>query len=1260
MKSFFLISRMTIHLTIGVFALLVIGCNSSPSSSEKDVSINNGNTPASSLRANSNDSRSAKNTLARLAQAEQTGRLALEPIDNLPVPPGVSENTLQERPDADSAARMSFDDALRTLMRQYTAGNNHGNRNTEGDSATQAERDGDNADVAEHATDESPAVKLYIKGRSEAQDNQHYKAIITLNKARELDPDEPAILRALADSYQAMGNYVSAGRMLEQLLEVKPDDSQAILTVGLAAANQRNFEKAAAILGRRRVDHRSFNHDPAADIIADFTLSVAFRHLGYDRASITAARNALQFENELGGSTKHLARLGSIYRQRGEIMRAIGDAHCRLGEYEDAMEAYKKAASVPQADPGALHPRVIYANLKLGRVRQAQREMLAALASAENGVSDRDVQLTMYLAEHTGNNDVLRQAVRDLYETRPDDANLARATAALLDSRGARRVLHQFLQRRARNPKVVGELLNWLAKEDVTQAVAVTAQLLTDHPSMATEYFKRLRVAVGRATPAVRAVEQLTKEFDDTHLAHVRANLLLTWGGIGPAWNVVSRALEQHPNDRALLRLRIDIAGMLGESSLIDRAAEPFTDVDDARAWVNISQAHRRLAHHDAAVAAAQHAVDIERTARTLTQLAFARAGQAQAISQERAMERRSIAESALQAAEQAIQRDPQYERAYEAIAKVVGRDGVLDNTSRYQQMLQQLSEAIPDSSLHDRLRGVQAIEQRRYEQALERLLNLYESDPTETISLRLAVRVLNQLDRRDEAANLIEKQLQQRPGDPPLLEQRLQVHMWNNNVRAAIEQLKRTLENDPQNYAAQNYLLEAYRAVGDFGSALTLGEKRLKTRPAAPARQLQLAELYRSADKVEKVCEALQWLVDHPETVDLQQFMNAMRLADDLNTTIAKRNDLIVSLAEHVLEQRPDMPLSVYGTALRALARQGNLGQRFERMVQQVVRASPASQGNDSQLLVAWRDLAQSLVDIDQPEAAARLLRARLNNGRSLSEQATGFFAGFILAADAARRRPEAVQQTIALLRTLNNSDQLQTVPVLTGASNFSEALFNVSQMYMTVGYEPAVVTLLNKTLERNPQHAMAMNNLGYTLLIQGDRSERTVNLLERAYELKPDDSNILDSLGWLRYKQGWLRDDDPAFGEGPGALTLLERSVDRAPEPVPEVLDHLGDARWRAGQHDNALETWRRVIAVFESSRYREQIVQTYQLIQQRVWGLVVIDPEKAYDRDAGSILRQARAKIRAVEADEPPPIAPTFTEAAGNEQPTPRQGP
>ncbi len=55
---------------------------------------------------------------------------------------------------------------------------------------------------------------------------------------------------------------------------------------------------------------------------------------------------------------------------------------------------------------------------------------------------------------------------------------------------------------------------------------------------------------------------------------------------------------------------------------------------------------------------------------------------------------------------------------------------------------------------------------------------------------------------------------------------------------------------------------------------------------------------------------------------------------------------------------------------------------------------------------------------------------------------------------------------------------------------------------------------------LEKEPDNAMALNALGYTLSLYTDRYDEAYELLRKAIEIKPDDPAIMDSIGWVLFK--------------------------------------------------------------------------------------------------------------------------------------------
>jgi tetratricopeptide (TPR) repeat protein len=103
-----------------------------------------------------------------------------------------------------------------------------------------------------------------------------------------------------------------------------------------------------------------------------------------------------------------------------------------------------------------------------------------------------------------------------------------------------------------------------------------------------------------------------------------------------------------------------------------------------------------------------------------------------------------------------------------------------------------------------------------------------------------------------------------------------------------------------------------------------------------------------------------------------------------------------------------------------------------------------------------------------------------------------------------------------------------------------------------------------LRAILARDPDHAQALNALGYTLADRNTRLDEAHALITRALELRPDDYFILDSMGWVLYRMGRV----------PEALDFLRRAA--ALSDDAEVAVHLGEVLWVSGDQAGAREVW------------------------------------------------------------------------------------
>ena len=126
-----------------------------------------------------------------------------------------------------------------------------------------------------------------------------------------------------------------------------------------------------------------------------------------------------------------------------------------------------------------------------------------------------------------------------------------------------------------------------------------------------------------------------------------------------------------------------------------------------------------------------------------------------------------------------------------------------------------------------------------------------------------------------------------------------------------------------------------------------------------------------------------------------------------------------------------------------------------------------------------------------------------------------------------------------------------------------------------------------LRRLLELEPDHADALNALGYSLADMSDQYAEALELIQRALALKPDEGAILDSMGWVQYRLGNLE----------LALDYLRQASAKLPDD-PEVAAHLGEVLWALGQKDEARQVWDQARAAAPEHAYLLRVIGRHPL--------------------------------------------------------------
>ncbi len=101
-------------------------------------------------------------------------------------------------------------------------------------------------------------------------------------------------------------------------------------------------------------------------------------------------------------------------------------------------------------------------------------------------------------------------------------------------------------------------------------------------------------------------------------------------------------------------------------------------------------------------------------------------------------------------------------------------------------------------------------------------------------------------------------------------------------------------------------------------------------------------------------------------------------------------------------------------------------------------------------------------------------------------------------------------------------------------------------------------------KVISLDPKNANALNALGYTLADRTGRYKEALKYIQQAAELVPDDPAILDSLGWVSFRLGKMKE----------AEKWLSRAFEKMADA--EIAAHYGEVLWVLNKKDQAREVW------------------------------------------------------------------------------------
>jgi len=464
--------------------------------------------------------------------------------------------------------------------------------------------------------------------------------------------------------------------------------------------------------------------------------------------------------------------------------------------------------------------------------------------------------------------------------------------------------------------------------------------------------------------------------------------------------------------------------------------------------------------------------------------------------------------------------------RSIERLQYAAFKSGVGD-TEEVRKISSEMTSKAPDYLPGWCLLSEVAFKDKKYDEALSLLQNVFSRDPENLDGHRLESQVLMAKGDTKKALGILER-LDQTYPDSPLIKYELAgAYLKNNGLNQAKVALGQAISINP-NYADAILLLADINLRSGHGEAVIepmtgLLKKNPELRPAA----LVLAAAYGSLDRFDDAA--------------------------------------VITGEQARLAPRDPQAQMALGLTLRQAKRNGEARQAFEKAAE----LAPESLWPIDQLIEL--DILEKHFD-----AARATIRRQFQ--KTPDSPAAHFFEGKILSAEQKWDLAEAelqktlrldpnfggaydllVQSYLASNKLPQALSQLQTQ--LSKDPNDASALMMLALLYERTNDFAQARDAYERLLRINPNSIAALNNLACLYADRLDDLGKAYDLVRKAREQQANDPAIADTFGWVLFKRG----------EYLQALPILQESAAKLPDS-PEVQFHLGMTAYMMGQTDLA----------------------------------------------------------------------------------------
>ncbi|MES2024616.1 MAG: tetratricopeptide repeat protein [Pseudomonadota bacterium] len=363
--------------------------------------------------------------------------------------------------------------------------------------------------------------------------------------------------------------------------------------------------------------------------------------------------------------------------------------------------------------------------------------------------------------------------------------------------------------------------------------------------------------------------------------------------------------------------------------------------------------------------------------------------------------------------------------------------------------------------------------------------------------------------------------------------------------------------------------LAQSAFAKNDIVRARTEAQTALKMKPDLEIAVLMVAQSM--PDRAQALQILSNFLKDNPKSRDVR-IAYAKILIDD------KQYDQARTQFDILLQANPNDLTILY--AMGILGAQTNDIPTAEKYLTAYLKALEENPDDDrdpvqallilSQIAEDRKDYPAALKWLAQVEPGPAYLAAQIRSAQIMAGTGDVNGARNLLSHLKPEGQREQIQIIVAdaqLLRDANRIPEAMTV-LNNGLKRFPDdtgLLYDHAMLAEKANRFDLMETSLRKIIRLAPDNQHAYNALGYSFADRNIHLQEARTLIEKALKIAPEDPFIMDSMGWVLFRQGHL----------PEAESYLRRAY--AIRPDVEIGVHLGEVLWVKGEKADAQKLWR-----------------------------------------------------------------------------------